>query len=1170
MLAKAAYHLCINSLMKFNVLDWSPYHEEDEGKNKKYTVRVFGKTSQEDGAKSVFLRVDDFEPSMYVQLPDNWRKKHADELIISVKDRLGNWKKAQEGMVNYKIQKSHRFRGFTNKKLFTFLELKFSNMQAYRAWEKILRNKLNVGGLSSKMQPVNKLYPLYESNIEPLLRLIHLRKMSAAGWIEFDESKAVKTSESINDLNYQIKWDALRPAAGMGMQVAPFKIACYDLECTSIDGNFPQAARDGDKITMIGMTYSYYGQDECYRKWIGVLGSCDPIPGAIIEECSTEAKLLSAWKRELARENPDIVTTYNGFGFDDKYIFDRHEKCDLPTFMTNIGRVKGYVSELKEKKLSSSALGDNVLHYLDMVGRIQIDLMKVVQRDHKLESYKLDYVVGYFIKEKITKIETIAKPRKHNGIRCNLKMQTKSAKGISPGDFVAVSYNDGISTNPYGEKFPVIAIEPITLKKMVKEKIKDKAGVVTEVEVEKEYTEYIIWSTTTDELAAELADIQSSADDEGEKRNLGWTWSQAKDDIKPRQIFELQKKGPKHRAIIAKYCLQDCALGNRLINKLDVLNNNIGMANVCSVPLSYLFLRGQGIKGTSLVAKKCAEANYLIPVLPKPKVVLDAEGNPIEESGVGYEGATVLDPIPGVYFTPTVVLDYNSLYPNSERHKNMSHETIVEDEKYANLPDHYYHRTWINNNDGTVQCVKFAQAFGGERGSVPSCGIIPEILTGLLDARADTKTKMKTETDEFRKKVLDGLQNAFKVTANSLYGLIGARTSVIYYREIAAATTATGRDMLHLAIKIVALIYPDAVVIYGDTDSIFIQFRIVDDKGRPLEGRDALVKAMEFGKHMADEINKRIHAPQKIVFEKILCPFAILSKKRYLGRKFEDSVDEFKDVSMGIVLKRRDNALIVKDVFGGVIRKIMQLRSREKAIRFIKRKLIEILNDKVPIARFIIAKTIRSQYKKPEQIAHYQLALRMAERDPGNAPRANDRIPYVFVRIDKNGVEKKDAIQSERVEHPDWAKEHGLKLDYMYYIRKQIMIPVCQFLSLIMRNPELIFERCIEKEMHRRRGAKVSNIKQWLPKTKATDSSDEADQISVDFKPKDTSQKWCKGAVKGDVTDFFKEVKDSKDEEGDGDNDNSKMYMDMDFAPKSASNTCTLKASSVSKKKKKI
>ena len=50
-----------------------------------------------------------------------------------------------------------------------------------------------------------------------------------------------------------------------------------------------------------------------------------------------------------------------------------------------------------EQRLSSSALGDNILYYLDMHGRVLVDLMKVVQRDHRLDSYKLDNVAEHFI-----------------------------------------------------------------------------------------------------------------------------------------------------------------------------------------------------------------------------------------------------------------------------------------------------------------------------------------------------------------------------------------------------------------------------------------------------------------------------------------------------------------------------------------------------------------------------------------------------------------------------------------------------------------------------------------------------------------------------------------------------------------------------------------------------
>ena len=82
-------------------------------------------------------------------------------------------------------------------------------------------------------------------------------------------------------------------------------------------------------------------------------------------------------------------------------------------------------------------------------------------------------------------------------------------------------------------------------------------------------------------------------------------WSQAKDDIGPKDIFRLQKGSSSDRAIIGKYCIKDCELVNILVSKLEILTNNIGMANVCSVPLNYIFTRGQGIKIFSLVSKKC-------------------------------------------------------------------------------------------------------------------------------------------------------------------------------------------------------------------------------------------------------------------------------------------------------------------------------------------------------------------------------------------------------------------------------------------------------------------------------------------------------------------------------------------------------------------------------------
>ena len=65
--------------------------------------------------------------------------------------------------------------------------------------------------------------------------------------------------------------------------------------------------------------------------------------------------------------------------------------------------------------------------------------------------------------------------------------------------------------------------------------------------------------------------------------------------------------------------------------------------------------------------------------------------------------------------------------------------------------------------------------------------------------------------------MLDGLQLAFKVTANSLYGSIGASTSQIYRKEIAASTTAVGRNMLLEAKDFVEKNYEGSECVYGDS-----------------------------------------------------------------------------------------------------------------------------------------------------------------------------------------------------------------------------------------------------------------------------------------------------------------------------------------------------------------
>jgi len=120
----------------------------------------------------------------------------------------------------------------------------------------------------------------------------------------------------------------------------------------------------------------------------------------------TEEEVLLAWKDLIIREDPDIITGYNIKFFDNKYLNDRasHPRINCLRKFSQLGRLNDMQSKFEEKRLSSSGLGDNLMYQFIMVGRIEIDLMKMVQQDHKLTCYKLDKVAEHFMKQKVKKI----------------------------------------------------------------------------------------------------------------------------------------------------------------------------------------------------------------------------------------------------------------------------------------------------------------------------------------------------------------------------------------------------------------------------------------------------------------------------------------------------------------------------------------------------------------------------------------------------------------------------------------------------------------------------------------------------------------------------------------------------------------------------------------------
>ena len=88
-----------------------------------------------------------------------------------------------------------------------------------------------------------------------------------------------------------------------------------------------------------------------------------------------------------------------------------------------------------------------------------------------------------------------------------------------------------------------------------------------------------------------------------------------------------------------------------------------------------------------------------------------------------------------------------------------------------------------------------------------------------------------------------------------------------------------------------------------------------------------------------------------------------------------------------------------------------------------------------------------------ESIAHKVLADRMAERDPGNKPQSNDRIPFVYIQTKEKGAK---VLQGDKVEHPEYIKQNShIKPDFRYYLDHQVKVPCIQLFALVL-------ERCLD------------------------------------------------------------------------------------------------------------
>jgi hypothetical protein len=273
-------------------------------------------------------------------------------------------------------------------------------------------------------------------------------------------------------------------------------------------------------------------------------------------------------------------------------------------------------------------------------------------------------------------------------------------------------------------------------------------------------------------------------------------------------------------------------------------------------------------------------------------------------------------------------------------------------------------------------------------------------------------------------------------------------------------------------------------MIVHNTDSIFVKFPHKD-----------LKESINLGKESADLITKRCrHKAFVIGYEKTFYPFILFCRKRYVGMKYEEDPTKCYRASMGIVLKRRDNAPIVKDVFGGALDILLLQKNAKVAATFVKDMLLKVVRGDFPLEKFAITKQLRDDYAamkegytgKATLPAHRVLADRMTARDPGNAPNVGDRLKYIHIQNDKK-------LQGDRIEHIDYVREKKLPIDTLHYVTNQIQNPVAQLFALCIddlegyREPSPSYQKLYDSYYEKLENAEEATLKVLAHKEKHLD-----------------------------------------------------------------------------------
>ncbi len=344
------------------------------------------------------------------------------------------------------------------------------------------------------------------------------------------------------------------------------------------------------------------------------------------------------------------------------------------------------------------------------------------------------------------------------------------------------------------------------------------------------------------------------------------------------KIEEIERQFRDDKLSLAEYNLQDAVLVSSIFKKTGLLK-----LSITRIKLSGLLIDRLGMM-------TAAFDHFYLPRLHRQGFVAGNIGDLKNTSHAA--GGYVLDPKPGIY-DDVVVLDFKSLYPS-----------IIQTFKIDPLSRVLSKENTILTPNG----IKFSF----------SRHILPDFIKQLMELRG----KAKKDGDKH-------LSQAIKILMNSFYGVMGSFGCRFYHPDLPTAITGTGQWLL-LSSKefLTGLGYN---VVYGDTDSLFVQLKKGEGKKADYNGEYLARKVNDYWKERlsADfSVDSHLEMEYEKYYKKFIITLARGSesgaKKRYAGLLLKDGKETLDFVGMEIVrsdwtrLAKEFQVELYKRVFSGV------------------------------------------------------------------------------------------------------------------------------------------------------------------------------------------------------------------------------------------------------------